>query len=48
MITADLMVNYDRINCPTCVDRTSGPVNVTIDPTLLTILEVVKIFLLLY
>ncbi len=34
------MNDYDRINCPSYT--TTGPVNVTIDPTLFAILVVVR------
>ena len=45
LLTADLMVDYDSINCPSSVDNTSGPVNVSIGPSLFQILEVVRTFL---
>jgi hypothetical protein len=48
LIAADLMVNYDSINCPSSVDNTSGPVNVSIAPNLFQLIEVVKTFLMLY
>jgi hypothetical protein len=41
LIREALMENYDRFTRPG--ENTSGPVNVSINPELITILEVVKV-----